>query len=174
MVLLVVDIQEQIIADMPNKAFNLIANVKRLINTARDNDLEVIYVRHDDGCNLTKGTVGFEIYSEIAPQMDEKIFDKYVNSAFRDTGLVEYLGRKNEKDIMIVGFLTDFCIDATIKCGFEHGYHMIVPEFCNSTFDNEYMGAEISYDYYNKKIWNTLFADCISLEKAIELLNTSN
>lgn len=50
---------------------------------------------------------------------------------------------------MIVGLQTDFCIDATIKGGFEHGYEMIVPEYTNSTFDNAYMKKEDSYQYYN-------------------------
>ena len=35
------------------------------------------------------------------------------------------LREKGENDIIIVGLQTDFCIDATIKCGFEHGFHIL-------------------------------------------------
>ena len=68
-------------------------------------------------------------------------FDKQVNSAFRGTGLLEYLREKNESTIVIVGLQTEYCIDATLKAGFEHGFRMIVPANTNSTFDNRYMTA---------------------------------
>ena len=61
---------------------------------------------------------------------------------------------------------TDYCIDATIKAGFEHGFKMIVPANTNSTFDNKYMSAEQIYSYYNEFMWNRRYAECISFEEA--------
>ena len=62
MVLLVVDTQKLITTpDLYNfNAFE--CAVKSLIAAARENNVEVIYVRHDDGAGaeLTKGTPGFE------------------------------------------------------------------------------------------------------------------
>ena len=46
---------------------------------------------------------------------------------------------KNVRIVAVVGLQTDYCIDATIKCGFEHGFKMIVSEIANSTFDNAFM-----------------------------------
>ena len=97
MVLLVVDIQKLITnSDLYN--FSAFENtVKTLIAAARENRVEVIYVRHDDGigAELTKGTPGFEIYESFSPLQGEKIFDKTVNSSFKGTGLLEYLTEKN-------------------------------------------------------------------------------
>ena len=84
---------------------------------------------------------------------NERVFDKNVNSAFKGTGLLDYLHEKNEDTIIIVGLQTDYCIDATVKCGFEHGLKMIVPANTNSTLDNAYMTAEKSYRYYNEFMW---------------------
>ncbi len=99
MVLLVVDTQNLITnSDLYN--FNAFENaVKMLIAAARENHVEVIYVRHDDGAGaeLTKGTPGFEIYEGFGIQPGEKIFDKTVNSCFKGTGLLEYLGEKNTR-----------------------------------------------------------------------------
>lgn len=172
MVLLVVDTQK-LITNKELYNFELfVSNVKKLINTARKNNIEVIYVRHDDGIGqeLTRGTDGFEIYEEFEPDKDEKIFDKTVNSSFKDTGLLEYLIRKQIKQIMVVGLQTDYCIDATVKCGFEHGFDVIVPEGANSTFDNQYMSAKETYDYYNKFMWKDRYASCVSMEEALELM----
>ena len=161
-----------------NKLYNFDAftsNVKELIRIARANEIEIIYVRHDDGIGneLTYGTEGYEIYEEFKPLDNELIFDKTVNSAFRGTGLLEYLKEKNQKDIIIIGLQTDYCIDASIKCGFEHGLHMIVPANANTTVDNSYMKASQSYSYYNKFIWNHRYAECISMNDVIERMKVN-
>ena len=105
MVLLVVDTQKLITTpDLYNfNAFE--CAVKSLIATARENNVEVIYVRHDDGAGaeLTKGTPGFEIYEGFGPQPSEKIFDKTVNSSFKGTGLLEYLAEKNVHTVAVDG-----------------------------------------------------------------------
>ncbi|AWI05778.1 cysteine hydrolase family protein [Clostridium drakei] len=170
MVLLVVDTQKLITNEKLYKFHMFVSNVKEIIHMARENNIEVIYVRHDDGIGneLTKGNDGFEIYEKFQPMSDEKIFDKKVNSAFKETGLLEYLMDKGEKDIIIVGLQTDYCIDATIKCGFEHGFNIIVPAYSNTTVDNKFMSAEQSYEYYNEFMWNGRYAECISFDEAIK------
>lgn len=170
MVLLVVDTQKLITNEKLYKFHMFVSNVKEIIHKARENNIEVIYIRHDDGMGneLTKGNDGFEIYEKFQPMSDEKIFDKKVNSAFKETGLLEYLMDKGEKDIIIVGLQTDYCIDATIKCGFEHGFNIIVPAYSNTTVDNKFMPAEQSYEYYNEFMWNGRYAECISFDEAIK------
>ena len=59
-------------------------------------------------------------------------------------------------------------VDATIKCGFEHSFKMIVPENANSTFDNAFMTGEQSYKYYNEFMWKSRYAECISVDETIE------
>lgn len=173
MVLLVVDTQK-LITTKGLYEFDLFEKrIKELIKQARDNSIEVIYVRHDDGegNELTRGTEGFEIYEGFQPVEGEKVFDKNVNSPFRGTGLLEYLKEKGEDTIIVVGLQTDYCIDATVKCGFEHGFNMIVPANTNSTFDNDFMTAEQTYRYYNDFMWNRRYARCISFKETLELMN---
>lgn len=98
---------------------------------------------------------------------NERVFDKNVNSAFKDTGLLDYLHEKGEDTIIIVGLQTDYCIDATVKCGFEHGFKMIVPANANSIIDNAYITAENSYKYYDEFMWDGRYAECISFDKTL-------
>lgn len=90
MILLVVDTQNLIMNNDLFEFQTFVYRIKTLIKEARNNDIEVIYVRHDDGVGekLTKGALGYEIYEEFQPMPNERIFDKNVNSAFRDTGLL--------------------------------------------------------------------------------------
>ncbi|MGV8983404.1 cysteine hydrolase family protein [Clostridium sp.] len=169
MILLVVDTQKLITNQKLYNFHVFVSNVEKIIDTARKNNIEVIYVRHDEGpeSELTKGTNDFEIYGKFKPSNENKIFDKQVNSAFKGTGLLEYLISKGEKDIIIVGLQTDYCIDATIKCGFEHGFNMIVPAYANTTVDNKFISAEQTYEYYNEFMWNGRYAECISLDATL-------
>lgn len=172
MVLLIVDTQKMITNDRLYRFEELVTNIRRLMLTARQNSIEVIYIRHDDGAGhpLTKGAEGFAIYEAFAPAAGEKIFDKTVNSPFRDTGLLEYLKEKGETRLIVSGLQTDYCIDAAVKCGFEHGFHVYVPAHANSTFDNAFMTAEETYRYYNAFMWNKRYAECLSMEEMLQIM----
>lgn len=169
LVLLIVDAQELITNDKLYQFDLFVSNVRRLIKAARENNIEIVYVRHDDGngAELTKGTAGFEIYRGFQPVGNEKIFDKTVNSAFKGTGLLAYLREKGVRKLIIAGLQTDYCIDATVKCAFEHGFQVIVPAFANSTVDNSFMTGESSYRYYNEFMWSGRYARCLTMEETI-------
>ncbi len=174
MVLLIVDTQKLIMDSHLYNFESFKSNIKLLISNAREKGMEVVYVRHYDAPGegaLAKDQDGFQIYDEFKPQADEKIFDKDVNSAFKNSGLLEYLKSKGENQLIIAGLMTEYCIDATIKCGFEHGFEIFVPEYSNSTFSNKYMTGEQSYKYYNEFIWNNRYAKSITINEALELMS---
>lgn len=174
MVLLVVDTQKALVHDELYHYNEFVDNIQLLLQKARENNVEVIYVVHDDGIgsSLTKGTDGFEIFEKFKPLSNEKLFVKRVNSAFKDTGLVAYLRQNKENDIIVVGLQTDKCINATVISGFEHGFHLIVPAFANSTINNHYMDSQQSYRYYNEFMWHGRYAECISIEETIKRMDS--
>lgn len=175
-VLLVVDTQKGITDDRLYSFEEFMNNVSLLITEARTNGIEVIFVRHDDGpgTGFSFGDEAFEIYEGFAPLEGERIFDKNVNSAFnRTSGLLRYLRAKNVERLITVGLQTDYCMDATIKSGFEHGFEMIVPAYCNSTTSNDYMTAEQTYRFYNESMWPGRYAACIPVDEAVKLIRES-
>lgn len=170
--LLVVDVQTALIKEHPYNEEIVIGNIKRLISVARDSNIEVLYVRHDDGIGeeLEHGTDGWQIYNELTPIQDEKVFEKKYNSAFFKTGLKEYLDTKKIDTIILTGLQTEYCIDATLKSAFDNGYNVIIPEQTNTTFDNEYLSGQKLYEYYNFKIWNNRFAKVLSVDEVSKIL----
>ena len=172
MKLIVIDVQKGITDERLYDFDGFIKNVTSIIDAARKNNVEVIYVQHDDGpgTGFSFGDKDFEIADQVAPKENEKIFIKTINSCFGNNDLANYLRESKEKDLMIVGLQTNFCIDASVKSAFERGYKVIVPKGTNSTFDNDYMDRETTYKYYNDMMWPERFASCISVDAAIKMI----
>ena len=173
MVLLVVDFQKALTQDeelYDSEAF--IERVLELIETARKSRTEVIFMQHDAGpeSGFSEGDPGFELDGRVKVLENEKVFTKTINSCFGNRDFAAYMNSLKDKRLMIAGLQTDWCIDATVKSAFERGFSVIVPEGTNSTFDNDYMTAETSCRYYNGEIWPGSFADCVSFEEALEML----
>ena len=172
MTLLVMDIQKGITDDRLYDLSGFVESTTRIVSAARENGVEVIYVQHDDGpgTGFSTGDRDFEIADHIRPHDGEKVYIKSINSCFGNRELVRYLEEKAENTLMIIGLMTNFCIDASIRSAFDRGYKVIVPNGANSTFDNDYMDRETTYRYYNEMMWPDRFAHCVSAEEAVSML----
>ena len=172
MILLVVDMQKALTEDeelYDAEAF-MDRNI-RLIDAARKNHVEVIFVQHDagEGSGFSAGDEDFKIDPRVAPKEGEKVFVKTINSCFGNKEFKAYMEQQEDKRLMVIGLQTNYCIDATVKSAFERGFEVIVPEGTNSTFDNDYMTGETAYRYYNEDVWEEL-ADSVTFEEALDML----
>ena len=157
--LIVIDIQEGLVKLNPYDAKNFISNTKAIIQHFRDQNIEVIFFRHSQNEGLlATGNNNWQVYHELKPKENETIFNKYYNSIFKETKLKEYLNRKNITDLTFVGMQVEFCIDTSVKVGFEYGYKITIVEDAISTFDNDYLPADRILSFYKEKIWRNRFA----------------
>ena len=171
MKLLVIDMQKALVDKELYDYEAFVDRTVKLIDAARKNNVEVIYVQHDAGAGsgLSAGDEGFEITDAVAPRKGEKVFVKTINSCFGNKDFTAYMEAQEDKRLMIIGLQTNYCIDATVKSAFERGFEVIVPEGTNSTFDNDYMTGETTYRYYNEDVWDGL-ADLPEFEEALDML----
>ena len=172
MILLVIDMQKGLVDEDLYAFDTLMDRTARLVDSARKNNIEVIFVQHDAGPNsgMSKGDEAFEIIDQIAPKEGEKVFIKTINSCFGNNGFRNYMEQQEDKRLMIIGLQTNYCIDCTVKSAFERGFEIIIPEGTNSTFDNDYMTGETTVRYYNEDVWEEL-VDAVSFEEAIDMLS---
>ncbi len=168
--LLVVDVQEAAVALGPYLGDVVLENIARLIEACRTAGLEVIYVQHeeDPGSDFEPGTKGWEIHSKVRPDSGEKIVRKRFNSAFRQTGLQDYLEERAIGTLIVVGIQTEYCIDTTIRVAFEKGFAVVVPEMTNTTFDNGELSASQICDYHNRRIFDGRFAALRSMGETLQ------
>ena len=172
MILLVVDMQRALTEDeelYDAEAF-MDRNI-RLIDAARKNNVEVIFVQHDagEGSGFSAGDEGYEIDPRVAPKEGEKVFVKTINSCFGNKDFKAYMEQQEDKRLMVIGLQTNYCIDATVKSAFERGFDVIVPEGTNSTFDNDYMTGETTVAYYNEDVWDGV-AELPTYDEAMEMI----
>ena len=172
MILLAIDMQKGIVDEELYAYYTFLERTVRLIGEARKNGVEVVFAQHDagPGTGFSVGDEAFEIADEVAPRAGEKTFVKTINSCFGNKEFAAYLEAAKDETLMVVGLQTNFCIDATVKSAFERGYHVIIPEGTNSTFDNPYMTGETTCAYYFNEVWPDLFAECVSMDEAMALI----
>lgn len=147
--LLVIDVQNWVMDEasrQPRPSFykeareTVLPNLKALVDTCRKRGIEVIYTVMEnftaDGRDrsldyklsnffIPKGSHDARVVDELAPAADEMVIPKTSSSLFNSTNF-EYLVRNIGIDTIIVtGFLTDQCVDHTIRDGADRGFHMI-------------------------------------------------
>ena len=176
MILLVVDMQKALTEDeelYDAEAF-MDRNI-RLIDAARKNNVEVIFVQHDagEGSGFSIGDEDFEIDPRVAPKEGEKVFVKTINSCFGNKEFKAYMEQQEDKRLMVIGLQTNYCIDCTVKSAFERGFEVIVPEGTNSTFDNDYMTGETTVAYYNEDVWDGV-AELPTFDEAMEMIEVKS
>jgi nicotinamidase-related amidase len=80
-------------------------------------------------------TDGAKFNDRISPLEDETIVVKHYPNSFRDTSLLETLGRLHMKDLVICGAMSHMCIDATTRAAFDLGFNCVVAEDACATMD---------------------------------------
>ncbi len=171
--LIIIDMQTALVEAGPYDKTVVVANIKGLLHACRKRKISVVYIQHDGGTGdeLEHGSNGWTIYKEIAPLPDEKVFEKHYNSAFRRTGLREYLDKIGAKSIILCGMQTEYCFDVSCKVAFEYEYEVTVPQSTTTTFDNALASGKDLSEYYENKIWNNRYARVINMAQIISEIN---
>jgi nicotinamidase-related amidase len=117
----------------------VIPNLARLIAASRKNGVEVIFTVIEnltrDGRDrsldyklsdffIARGSWEAKVLDAIAPGADELVIPKTSSSLFNSTN-IEYLLRNiGIEDLVVTGFLTDQCIDHTVKDAADRGFYV--------------------------------------------------
>jgi nicotinamidase-related amidase len=95
----------------------------------------IIHVRHDSvqpDSSLAPGHWGNGFRDGFAPQRDEPVVSKSVNSAFIGTDLDLRLRRLGAERIVTFGISTDMCVSTTIRTGVNMGWRFtLVADACD-------------------------------------------
>jgi nicotinamidase-related amidase len=137
--LLVVDVQRGAV-DGGHERDAVVANVGSLVERARQEDVPVVWVQHNDDM-LARGSDAWRIVPELAPQDAEPLVEKSYPDSFEDTSLEEVLSGLAVGRLVVVGAQTDECIRSTLHGALVRGYDVTLVSDAHTTEDQTEWGA---------------------------------
>jgi nicotinamidase-related amidase len=137
--LLVVDVQNGVVSGAHERN-SVVANIRRLVDKARDEHVPVVWVQHNDD-GLPRETDEWRIVPELDPADVEPLVEKSYGDSFEDTSLEQVLSGLDVGRLVVVGAQTDACIRSTLHGAFARGYDAILVSDAHTTEDLSEWGA---------------------------------
>jgi nicotinamidase-related amidase len=155
------------VAEVMDKT-NMLANTRELVDAARAAGATIMHApitfaagynelsKHPygilkgvvDGSAFVKDTWGAAIVDSLAPQPGDIIVEgKRGLDTFASTNLDFILRSKGITTIVLGGFLTNCCVESTMRSGYENGYQVITLTDCTAATSVPEHENAISYDY---------------------------
>ena len=117
-----------------------------------------------DSNAFVKGSWGAAIVDELAPADDDIVLEgKRGLDAFASTNLDFILRSKGLETVVLSGFLTNCCVESTMRSAYERGYEVVTLTDCvGAPSEAEHTNA-ITYDYpmFSKPMTSQEFSDAI-------------
>lgn len=101
-----------------------------------------------DGTAFVKDSWGAAIVEQLSPAPQDILIEgKRGLDTFASTNLDFILRNKGITTIVLAGFLTNCCVESTMRTGYERGYDVITLTDCTAATSVEEHDNAISYDY---------------------------
>ncbi|MBN8890770.1 MAG: isochorismatase [Acetobacteraceae bacterium SCN 69-10] len=159
-------------------ATRVIPNIARLIAACRQAGVEVIYTVMEnataDGRDrsldyklsdifIARGSWEARVLAAVAPGEDEMVIPKTSSSLFNSTNLDYLLRNIGIEDLIVTGFLTDQCIDHTVKDGADRGYYVTcLPDACMADTEARHAAALQCFAGYCRMLGTEALLDLLS------------
>ena len=119
------------------------ANAARVIAHGREKGDLIVNIRHEmPGAPVfVPGSDGVQINAVVAPAEGEPVITKNFPNAFRETGLKALLDEKNIEEVVVVGAMSQMCVDATVRAANDFGYTTTTIHDACATRELEFNGA---------------------------------
>jgi len=102
--------------------------IGKLLRRARALQTPVIHIQHQGkpGGAFGPDTPGFEIASPAKPAPGEAVVHKNLPNAFASTDLSSRLAALKKPNVVLVGFMTHMCVEATARASIDLGFKATV------------------------------------------------
>jgi nicotinamidase-related amidase len=97
---------------------------------------------------FVKGTFGAEIIDEMQPQPGDIIIEgKRGLDAFASTNLDFILRQRGIKYVAIAGFLTNVCVESTMRSAYEKGFRVYTMTDCTAALSREIQDFTVNVNF---------------------------
>lgn len=171
--LVVVDMQVGLLDGSPKHDLaGVIQRINALAAMVRQNSGHVVWIRHcgKGGDGFEPGSKGWAFLPELVQQPRDIVVDKTLNDSFAGTALHDTLQRGAPNRLLIAGWATDFCVDATVRSAVSRDYTVVVVSDGHTLSDRPHLDAPTVIRHHNW-VWSGLLTNrSIHVATASELL----
>ena len=171
---LVIDVQRGLFCTKPApfEAEAVVGRVKAVTEKARRAGALVIFVQHDGeagGEDVVRFTEGWKLHPELEVCPGELVIRKTTCDAFYGTTLEAELRSRGITTLVLMGYATDFCVDATLRSAASKDFSVIVVADAHTTSDNPVLKADVVRRHHNWAWANAITRRGVSVIKASEV-----
>jgi nicotinamidase-related amidase len=159
-VLLVVDMQKGLLHGDPKLDLaGVTLRINRLASRVRKRGGHVFFVQHDGrpGEEFGPHTHGWSLLDAVERDSEDRIVRKTLNDAFFGTSLGADLARLAPERLLVTGWATDFCVEATIRSAAALGFQVVAVADGHTVSDRPDLSARQVIEHHHW-IWRNLIA----------------
>jgi nicotinamidase-related amidase len=150
--LLIVDVQIGLVSLMPSALQErVLSNISVLLSKARSSGRTVLFIQHDGpkGHPLEADTPAWAIHPSVSPRGGEPVLRKKASDSFFETGLAKEIQAHEITELIIVGGMTEFCVDTTCRRAVTLGYDVTLVADAHLTRDTPVLTASQIIAHHN-------------------------
>jgi ureidoacrylate peracid hydrolase len=124
-----------------------------------------------DSKSFRKGTWGAEMVDVLKPQPQDIVIEgKRGLCGFATTNLDFILRSRGISNVALGGFLTNCCVESTMRTAYEKGYNVVTLKDCTATLSEEEqrMAVEKNYPMFSRPMTHTEFLAEVEGQKVVE------
>ncbi len=171
---LVIDVQRGLFCTKPPpfEAEAVVARINAVTEKARRAGAPVIFIQHDGepgGEDVVPFTEGWKLHPKLEVRPGELIIRKTTCDAFYGTSLEAELRSRGVTTLLLMGYATDFCVDATLRSAVSKDFSVVVVADAHTTSDNPVLKAELVREHHNWAWANAITRKGVTVIKASEV-----
>jgi nicotinamidase-related amidase len=160
-VIIIVDMQVGMLDGPPKHDLEgVIDRINRLTAMVRKRCGKVVWIRHcgKSGDHFEPHTAGWSFLPQLIRQDDDIVIEKTLNDPFAGTELKETLGQIAPDRVLVTGWATDFCVDATVRSAVSTGHHVVVVGDGHTLSHRPHLDAPTVITHHNW-VWSGLITE---------------
>ncbi|WP_315731778.1 MULTISPECIES: isochorismatase family protein [unclassified Bradyrhizobium] len=159
--LIVVDMQVGLLRGPPKHNLQgVIGHINLLSKKVRDDGGQIIWIRHcgKAGDVFEPGAPDWEILPDLIRSDADLVVEKTLNDPYVGTPLASLMARICPERVIVTGWATDFCVDATVRSTVSHGYDVIAVSDGHTLSDRPHLPATVVIAHHNW-LWGGLITN---------------
>jgi len=167
--LLVVDMQVGLLrGDPKHDLAGVVRRINQLSAMVRSRSGQVIFVQHcgSGGDGFEPDTPGWALLPELRRDDSDLAVHKSLNDPFAGTDLQARLQAIAPNRVLIAGWATDFCVDATVRSAVSNHYDVVVVTDAHTLNDRPHLDAA-SIIRHHHWVWGSLIT-----QRSVRLAHT--